>query len=264
MKINASKATYFFFFLLLISMIYSSLNLTTVTMALVSVVMFCTCAASSTHLFGKSATIKFIIASLVIGWFAEYMGARYGWFFGDYDYTDTLGFMVFGVPFVIPIMWFNLCYVGLLLSSLIIERAPFRKTASIPQLAGLAFLGATLVTAYDLAADPYMIQVVKAWIMEKPDGWWFGGTLMGFVGWMTVAFWILMTFLLSTRKQPWSLPRDFRLPHALIPVAMYFCWMMFQVTYGVPVETRTISAFAMGTPILIILLTLKDWKNFVK
>jgi uncharacterized membrane protein len=244
------------------SMGYASLDLNTTTMFVVSAVMFLTCAFSGLHLLGARATAALVVLSLVIGWFAEYTGEKYGWFFGHYVYTDALGLKIFSVPLVIPIMWFNLCYVAMVMSFLIVERLPFRGFQSVPEAAGIAFLSAVLVTAYDLAADPYMVYVVKAWIMEKKDGWWFGETLQGFAGWMVVAFSILFAFLLAAKKKDWSVPQDFGALHALIPVSMYFSCMCFWVLYGHPVETRTISAFAMGLPILVILLSVKHWKNF--
>ncbi len=262
MKLNHSISTFGLFALLMASMGYASLNLNTGTMLLVSVVMFLTCAANSIHLLGIRSTSIFVVAALVIGWFTEFTGEKYGWFFGHYVYTDVLGWKVFGVPLVIPIMWFNLCYISLITSFLILERQPFKQSRSVPELAAVALLGAVLVTAYDLAADPYMVYVVKAWIMEEKNGAWFGVTLQSFTGWLVVSFSILAVFLLATKSRNWSLPGDFRVSHALIPVAMYSSWVGFWVMYGQPVETRTVAAFAMGMPILIVLLTYRHWKNF--
>jgi uncharacterized membrane protein len=61
----------------------------------------------------------------------------------------------------------------------------------------MSLLAAMLVTAYDLGADPYMVFVLKAWIMTKQDGAWFGETVQGFVGWTVVGFCIVMAFRLA-------------------------------------------------------------------
>jgi putative membrane protein len=254
--------TFIFFSLLLMSMGYSSLHLNTQTMFVVSVMMFLTCVSSAAHLLGSRSAATFVALASGMGWFAEFMGERYGWFFGEYHYTDALGVKIAGVPMVIPIMWFNLAYIGLIMSFLILERRPFQRLTSLMDMLRIAILGSVLVTAYDLAADPYMISVIKAWIMVRKDGWWFGETLVGFVGWFTVALSILMAFLFYSRRKKWSLPKGFGTAQALIPVAMYFCWMIFQVMYGYPVETRTVSAFVLGTPILIVILSVKHWKGF--
>lgn len=262
MKPNLSVTTYVLFAAVMASMTYASLNLNTATMFLVSSVTFLTCAVSATHLMGGRSALVFIVIALSFGWFAEYTGERFGWFFGDYDYTDALGFKVVGVPLVIPIMWFNLCYISLVMSFLIVELQPFKRANSVTGAAGVALLGAVLVTAYDLAADPYMVYVVKAWIMDKKDGGWFGVTLQGFVGWMVVAFVIIFSFLLAARRIAGTTAPSFKVAHAWLPVALYLSWMSFWVLYGQPIETRVISAFAMGTPVLIVMLTFKHWKNF--
>jgi uncharacterized membrane protein len=190
------------------------------------------------------------------------MGENYGWFFGDYDFTDALGLRVIGVPIAIPIMWFNLCYVCLVLAFLISERRPFQQEASFRGMISSSILGGLLVTAYDLGADPYMVFVIKAWIMEKKDGWWFGETLQGFVGWFLISFTIIFLFQIFMKFQKWALPKTYSSPDASLILLIYGCWMGFQVFFGYPVETRTISIFAMGTPLFIALLGMKHWRQF--
>jgi hypothetical protein len=87
---------------------------------------------------------------------------------------------------VIPLMWFALTYIGYVIANLIIWRAPVDGSPRILDVVLMSLLAAMLVTAYDLGADPYMVFVLKAWIMTKKDGAWFGETVQGFVGWMVV------------------------------------------------------------------------------
>jgi uncharacterized membrane protein len=257
------KLSLFAFIALMISMGVSSLNITTTSMIVVSFVMLCSCYLSAAHLLGlKKATLFFII-SMIIGFIAEVVGTKTGWVFGGYYFTDVLTPQILGVPIVIPIMWFNLIYICYVIANLIIWRAPLDYSKSKLNHFLMAFLVAMLVTAYDLAADPYMVYVVKAWIMTETDGWWFGQTLHGFVGWIAVSFLITILFRVLTTKSLDSIPSTFTKWHALIPVSIFACWMIFQMLYGFPVETRTISAFAMGTPLLITFIGMQNW-NWVK
>jgi putative membrane protein len=252
-------ASFVLFVLLFAAIGLATLDLNATTMAVVTVTMFLTCAASAMHLFGVRTALAMAPLAVAIGFFAEYTGAHYGWFFGDYQFTDALGLRLAGVPVVIPMMWFGLTYICMVLGNLILFRSPLAPSGLGNALAS-SFLCALLVTAYDLGMDPYMVFVVKAWIMTKTDGWWFGETLQGFAGWMTIAFVIAMLFNRLTRSQrAGTPPASFGKLDALLPVLMYANQVGFQVMYGHPVETRTIAFFAMGIPLMIALLSSKTW-----
>lgn len=221
--------------------------------------MFAACASSAVHVLGRSAALKFIAIALGLGWFAEQMGSSYGWFFGSYDYTAVLGPCLGDVPIVIPLMWFALTYIAYLMANLILWHAPVEASTDRVNGALSSLLAAMIVTAYDLGADPYMVFKLKAWIMTKTDGAWFGETVQGFVGWMLVSLAIVVVFRVAVPTvsiQPagaWR-PRD-----VLIPVWIYAGLMAFQVVAGFPVETRSIAVFAMGMPLLCALAGWRRW-----
>lgn len=232
-------------------------------MFVVSAIMFFTCWASAAHLFGFKESSVFILISLIVGFIAEFVGTRTGWVFGGYYFTDVLTPQILGIPIVIPFMWFNLVYIAYVMANLMIWRNPVDSSTSLWNHIQMSFFVAMLVTAYDLAADPYMVYVVKAWIMTETDGWWFGQTIHGFFGWLGVSFLITLIFRLFLASKKPKVPQTFSVWHALIPVFIYACWMLFQMMYGYPMETRTISAFAMGIPILCVLIGAQNW-NWLK
>jgi uncharacterized membrane protein len=224
------------------------------TMLLVasSLLMFGCCWASAAHLLGGDAALRLVAIATSFGWLAEQLGSSYGWFFGSYTYTPVLGPRLGGVPVVIPMMWFALCYVGYVIANLIVWQDPVDAPASTGHDAVLALLGAMVVTCYDLGVDPYMVYVLKAWIMAKTDGGWFGETVQGFAGWMTVSFAILFAFRRLARVRP-AAERGAVVPtmrHVLVPLSVYAGLMVFQILLGYPVEARTIALFAMGFPLL--------------
>lgn len=233
-------------------------NLLTRVLVVSSVLMAGACFYSAVHVLGMPATLRLAAIALPLGWFAEEMGASYGWFFGDYDYTDVLGPRLVSVPVVIPLMWFALTYAGYVMANLIVWQVPADGRSSRRRTLVMAFLAALIVTAYDLGVDPYMVYKLKAWIMVKHDGWWFGETLQGFVGWMVVGFAIVGSFRLALRRLPPPPPRP-ALRHLLVPLMLYGGLMLYQAILGFPVETRTIAVFVMGIPLFCAACGLFRW-----
>jgi uncharacterized membrane protein len=232
---------------------------TTIAVVASSLAMFALCVANAGHLFGKRLTLHFVLLALTVGWFVEQMGATQGWFFGAYSYTDVLGWRIGAVPVVIPLMWFALSYIAYVLGNLIVLRSPIDSDHGFGHSVFMSLLAAMLVTAFDLGADPYFVNVLKAWVMVKKDGWWFGETLQGFVGWFCVSFVIQLTFR-------WFLMRPVRAPltdytkwHSTMPLALYASGMVFQIFLGDPVETRTVALFAMGIPTMSALAAWFYW-----
>jgi uncharacterized membrane protein len=258
-SMSVSGLSFVLFAGFLISMAVRGHNDTTTALVVSSCAMFAFCYTNAVHLFGKRAATQFALLAVLIGWFAEQMGSSRGWFFGSYEYTAVLGWRIGDVPAVIPLMWFVLCYVAYVLANLMVLRSPIDTHKSIPNLLFMSFLSAMLVTAYDLGADPYMVNVLRAWVMAKKDGWWFGETLQGFVGWMGVSFVIVCLFRYLLRRTPTLPLTNFSKWHALLPLGIYASNMVFQMCLGDPVETRTIAAFAMGIPLLCALAGWRNW-----
>ena len=159
-----------------------------------------------------------------------------------------------------PLIWVIALLIGLAVGAAIgLLQGAIVAYLGVP--AFIVTLGGLLVCAYDLGADPYMVYVLKAWIMAKTDGWWFGETLQGFVGWTGVAFTILFAFRLTLRARPPVTPLRFTPVHALVPLSIYGGSMLFQMAFGSPVETRTIAFFAMGIPLLVALCAYQRWQD---
>lgn len=235
-------------------------NDTTIAIVTASVLMFACCWASATHLLGARPALQFMLIAVGLGWFAEQMGSTHGWFFGHYTYTEVLGARLVNVPIVIPMMWFSLTYAGYVISNLIVWQAPVDGAPGLGNAAMLSFLAAMIVTAFDLGADPYLVYTLKAWIMAKTDGAWFGETVQGFFGWVFVAFCIIFSFRMSVRKLPLRPSSPFLRRHALVPLAIYACGMVFQMILGNPVEIRSIAPFAMGIPLLCAVAGFQRWR----
>ena len=239
---------------------------TTALLVASSLLMFGCCWASAAHLLGGPAAWRLVAIATGTGWLAEQLGSSYGWFFGSYTYTPVLGPRLLDVPVVIPMMWFALTYIGYVVANLIVWQSPVDRPASVGHDALLALLGAMVVTCYDLGVDPYMVYVLKAWIMTEKDGWWFGETVQGFAGWMTVSFAILFAFRRLARVRTTPEDAGAVLPtmrHVFVPLGVYAGLMVFQVLLGYPVEARTIALFAMGFPLLAATIGLLRWQGIL-
>jgi putative membrane protein len=239
---------------------------TTAMLVASSLLMFGCCWASAAHLLGGGAALRLVAIATSFGWLAEQLGSSYGWFFGSYTYTPVLGPRLGDVPVVIPMMWFALAYIGYVIANLIVWQDPVDRPASLGHDAIMSLLGAMVVTCYDLGVDPYMVYVLKAWIMAKTDGWWFGETVQGFAGWMFVSFAILFAFRRLARARATSADAGAMLPtarHVFVPLAVYAGLMVFQMLLGHPVEARTIALFAMGFPLLAATIGLLRWQGIL-
>ncbi len=234
---------------------------TTLALVLCCVVTFWVCVWACNQLVGVRNCAVFVALALGLGWFAEQMGSTRGWFFGRYTYTDVLGPRLGEVPLVIPLMWFAVAFVGYVMACLMLWKKPVLAQPSFRRGLLTAWLAAMVITAFDLGADPYMVFVLKAWIMQKTDGGWFGETLQGFAGWMAVSLMIVGAFqaLASPRR---ALQRGGLIPQAaLVPVVLYAFGLAFQVVWGHPIEVRAIAFFAMGLPVVVALAGWHQWKS---
>lgn len=244
-------------------------NIASTAVVITSLVMFPVCVVSAANLLGWASARLFVAVALAVGWFAEEMGSTKGWFFGAYTYTDVLGPTIGTVPIIIPLMWFVLAYTGYALANLILWQSPVdegdRNTVGekgeLARAAWSSFIAAMIVTAYDLGADPYLVYVMKAWIMEKTNGAWFGETVEGFVGWTFIGFVIIFGFRCFERRTQPVAPTRTASRAALVPMAIYGSGVAFQATFGYPVETRSIAIFAMGIPLLCAVHGWRQWRE---
>ena len=147
------------------------------------VLFFLTSASHALLTRGAAWTAGWFVTSAGIGFLAELAGTRTGLPFGSYDYADTLGPTVAGVPAVIPLAWAMMSYPALLAA---------RRLSSGPLLTPV--VAAVALASWDLFLDPQMVAEGHwTWNVEGP-------TLPGitaipaqnFVGWLLVSLVIML------------------------------------------------------------------------
>lgn len=206
------------------------------------------------YMLGWQRAVAFFVTCVVLSWLAEQVSILTG-IAGDYYYTGVLGPKIGDVPYVIPLTWFLMMYPSYVIANLAVSRRATFLRSSVPFTIWLAALTAVVMTAWDLALDPYMTEVVGAWVWVGCEQCpYFGVPYSNYYSWVITTFLIVLVYRLIERQLPLS-------PHgangslwiAALPVGIYAMNTLSSVAIGIPVETRLIAAFAMGVPVLVAL-----------
>lgn len=163
----------------------------------------------------------------------EVLGVTQGWLFGEYHYTEFLGFQLpGGVPLAVPLAWVLMLYCVLLAAELLVygSRGAVSKTTTkwvryliVPNLA------AGLMTMWDLVMDPRAVQN-QAWVWEQ-GGSYYGIPFSNFLGWYGTSLVIIVLYLLCERRV--TAPRFETLPFWYnFPVLGYHLAVLNNVTEG--------------------------------
>jgi putative membrane protein len=220
--------------------------------------------AGSTHiLFGAAA--MFVFGVIAIGWrktgiFAvvsyglslgfELVGTGTGWPFGNYSYTDFLGWKVLGhVPYTIPFSWFYMGLAAYLMGAALVSRLGWSREGLWSVLFGAVFL-----TGWDLVLDPAMAHEslrIQFWEWHQ-TGAYFGMPLKNLAGWSVTG----LVFMAVARLLWGERVRITRLP--VVPFIVYVANMLFAMIISAEVGLWWPILFAIVVGILPATLLLRD------
>jgi hypothetical protein len=147
---------------------------------------------------GRRNTIAFIVITVVISFAAESVGVATGIVFGDYHYTDDLGFKILGVPPLVQIAYVAMAYASLMTARLILRTDAPRDTI---QLLAVTFIAALVMVGWDVAMDPLQSTLSGDWVWEQ-GGRYFGVPLHNYLGWFLTVFAFLLAYGLWERRGP--------------------------------------------------------------
>ena len=160
--------------------------------------------ASTSHALvhrGARWTGLYVLLTAGTGLVAEALGTATGVPFGAYDYADSLGPKLLGVPVVIPLAWAMFAYPCLVVGQRLARTA-----------VGAAAVGGLTLASWDLFLDPQMVEAghwrftdVTASLPGAP-----GIPVSNYLGWLLVA--VLMLGMLQRLGR---VPADDRVPGAL-------------------------------------------------
>lgn len=165
---------------------------------------------------GLRRTTTFFVIAVPISLCSEILGTTSGYPFGNYAYTDFLGYKVAGhVPFSIPLSWFYVGFAVYILGAVIAARYNLS-----PRAWWGVILGAWFLTVWDLVLDPAMAHAdlsVKFW--EWYDtGPYFGMPIVNFLGWTLTAF-----VFMGLSRYAWGSDID----PAVEPIPVWFPYVIF-------------------------------------
>lgn len=176
---------------------------------------------------GARKTLIFAGLTYVISLTSELLGTGTGWPFGNYAYTDFLGWKVLDhVPYTIPMSWFYMGLASYLLGTLIAER--MGRGDSIWWTVGL---GTWFLTVWDLVLDPAMAHSslrVKFWVWHE-TGPYYEMPIKNLVGWSVTG----LIFMLVSRLAWGEKARTEGM--SLVPLAVYVANVAFAMVVSADV-----------------------------
>jgi uncharacterized membrane protein len=130
---------------------------------------------------GPIWTVTSLFVVMIYTYLLELIGVNTGIPFGEYEYTDSLGFQLADVPIVVPLAWYSMAIPTLILARSITKRGLL-----------VVIFGMIGLTAWDFLLDPWMV-AEGHWIWNTPEP-----TLPGLTGIPITNFigWLISTFLL--------------------------------------------------------------------
>jgi putative membrane protein len=102
--------------------------------------------------FGISYTAIFVSITFTYALIIEQVGSRTGWPFGDYQYSGSLGYQIYGVPLVVPFAWIMIAHPILIAARKVTKNWVF-------------LYGGFGMMAWDLFLDPQMV-AAERWTWE--------------------------------------------------------------------------------------------------
>lgn len=139
--------------------------------------------------------LAFIAITYVLSFAAEAVGVTTGLVFGQYHYSDHLGFKVFGVPPIVQLAYVSMGYASMMMARVLLGMRRPRGWWLVPA----SVVGALLMVSWDVAMDPYLSTISGDWIWQQ-GGVYFGVPLHNYLGWFgTVLVFMLVYYLYAQR-----------------------------------------------------------------
>ena len=136
--------------------------------------------------------LTFLAITFIVSLILEIIGSKKGYIFGGkyhYNKENTPGYLIFGVPILIPVAWFGIIYMCSNFCIYLTEiNFPFE---TLPNYYFI-LLTAVFVMFLDLVLDPLAVDE-KRWSWEYP-GIYYGVPFLNFIGWLMVPISVLLIF----------------------------------------------------------------------
>jgi len=119
---------------------------------------------------GRRRFAVFAVICLVVCTGMEVCSTLTSFPFGEYTYNPVRVGMKFGtIPWTVPLAWFAMMYPSLLIANLLVEGRPKVGAVGPFRIVTIALVGSAVITVWDLALDPHMVNYESAWIWRYSD-----------------------------------------------------------------------------------------------
>ncbi len=151
--------------------------------------------------------IYLVLAVMAIGTIAEYIGVHTGFIFGEYKYSSVIGFLIWGVPFIIGLLWF-------IVSLSAWQIANLGKTSTINKI----LLASGLMVMLDLVLEQFATSY-NLWT-------WKNGLvpILNYVTWFVLALIITSIFSKFDKSKKISIFNA-----SILPILALYFWLMLIV-----------------------------------
>lgn len=146
---------------------------------------------------GWTNLVAFFLLTCVISWSYESLSIATGFPFGNYHYTEKLGWKLGTVPLLIMPAYFGVCYISWHIARLLTGATAPEAAFRLP----VALIAAFVMVMWDLSMDPSRATISLAWIWHD-GGAYFGVPFVNFAGWFlcVVTIFAAFNFWLSRRN----------------------------------------------------------------
>ncbi len=158
--------------------------------------------ASGWLILGGKRILVFFLLCVVLCYLAEVVGVATGVPFGRYSYADgAIGTKWLHVPWTVPLAWFSMMLPSYVITNLLVDLAPTpHPRPEWHRYLWLVGVGALVMTAWDLALDPYMVSQQGAWTWLDVGSWSFLGVpFSNYGGWLLVTGLFFLIYRLTDR-----------------------------------------------------------------
>lgn len=148
--------------------------------------------------YGWARMFVFFIMVFGTGFTFETMSVLTGFPFGNYYYTELLGWQLGVVPLSVMPSYFAFGYISWTLAGIMLQRFDNRILGGDVIIQPL--LAAFIMSAWDLRIDPLASTINPMWVWEE-GGTFFGVPVSNFLGWYMVVLIFYLMFALLNRSR---------------------------------------------------------------
>jgi putative membrane protein len=138
-----------------------------------------------------SGIVAFAVLCLIVSNLFENLGVATGFPFGNYHYTDVLGYKLFHVPILIGPTYLGVGYLSWVMAAIL--AGDVRRDADPLDVFATPVIAAFIMVLWDICLDPGASTAEKWWIWHDSGGF-FGVPLSNYLGWFLTVYVFMQAF----------------------------------------------------------------------